>query len=386
LRIFRWARPVTLGAALVACQSKPLDTLPEPSGSIGGQPGNSGGDGGASAGEGGAAAGEPLGEPLRIPILTSTRISSNESAANFQRALANVDFGEQPVARATLRVTLESPCFPFASWAEPGVPDGQNWPALCDAFDRTLSVTLDEAAPASLAAPGLELLRAITPFGGPLDVEADVTDVVNGLPGQHQLGVRIDTWSDADGLVSGSNGEWLASAELLLWPGTAPRRVLAVLPLVLEAQTEVEAPATTFEVPTGTGSARIEYRVTGHGGAFAPGCLGPAEEFCQRTHELRLDGELWPELRPWRDCSDMCTLTSNDSGYGPREYCAQNPCADPNSARAPRANWCPGSSTQPFVLEADALAAPGEHQLTRSILELAPGGTWYVSATYFAFE
>ena len=381
---------MVLVTALTACESKPLDVSPDPA-ATGGQPGDGGqtgaeaGDGGSPPGTGGAVS-DPLGEPLRIQVLSGEHISSNESAKNFQRALADVDFGQEAVAKASLRVTLESPCFPFARWAEPGVPDGQNWPALCDAFDRTLSVSLDEPDPASSSAPGLELLRAITPFGGPLEVEADVTDIVNGLPGQHELRLRIDTWSDADGLVSGSNGEWLASAELLLWPGTPPRRVLAVVPLVLGAQTEVEADPVSFQVPAGTADARIEYRVTGHGGAFAPGCLGPAEEFCQRTHELRLDGELLPELRPWRDCSDMCTPTRNDSGYGPREYCAENPCGDPNSARAPRANWCPGSGTDPFLLQAPALTVAGEHQLTRSILELAPGGTWYVSATYFAFE
>jgi hypothetical protein len=327
-----------------------------------------------------------LGEPRRVAVLTGAHISSREDAENFQRVLGDVDFGQASVARATLRVVLESPCFPFAGWAALGVPAQQSWPAPCDAFDRTLSVALDEAEPGSSGSPGLELLRAITPFGGPLEVEADVTDAVNGLPGPHQLSLRIDTWSDADGLVSGSNGEWLADVELLLWPGAAPRRVLSVVPLVLGPQTEAEAAPLTFEVPAGAGSARIDYRVTGHGGSFAPGCLGPAEEFCQRTHELRLDGELLSELRPWRDCSDMCTLTPNDSGYGPREYCAENPCADPNSARAPRANWCPGSLTPPFVLADPALTVPGEHELTRSIQGLAPGGTWQVSATYFAFE
>ena len=334
----------------------------------------------------GGAGGEAPGEPIRLPVLSSVHISSSQDAQHFQRATAEIDFGREPVARATLRITLMSPCFPFEGWAEPGVPDGQRWPALCDAFDRTLSVVLDEAEPESSAAPGVELLRAITPFGGPLQVEADVTDVLNGLPGVHQLSVHIDTWSDAEGLVSGSSGEWLASAELLMWPGAPPRHVLAVVPLVLAAQTEAEATPVSFEAPEGVGSARLEYRVTGHGAVFSPGCLGPAEEFCQRAHELRLDGELLQELSPWRDCSEMCTLTANDSGYGPTSYCKQNPCADPSSARAPRANWCPGSLTAPFVLEAPALEMPGEHELTRSIHELAPGGTWLVSATYFAFE
>jgi hypothetical protein len=168
--------------------------------------------------------------------------------------------------------------------------------------------------------------------------------------------------------------------------GPAPRRVLAVLPLVLGDQVAADAAPVTFEVPEGVGSARIEYRVTGHGGVFSPGCAGPAEEFCRRTHELRLDGALLQELTPWRDCSDNCTLSDNDSGYGPSQYCAQNPCADPNSARAPRANWCPGNQTPPFVIEAAELQVAGEHELTRSIYELASGGLWTVSATYFAFE
>jgi len=379
---------VALCAIAAGCQSKPLDEALADPGSAG-QTGEAAGGSAASheAGAAGASgAADALGEPVQVPILTRVHISSDESAEYFQRALADVDFGELPVARATLRVKLESPCFPFEGWVEQGVPAMQRWPALCDAFDRTLSVTLDSAEPATSAELGFELLRAITPFGGPLQVETDVTDVVNGLPGTHQLGLRIDTWSDADGLVSGSKGEWIASAELLLWPGTPPRNVLAVVPLMLEGQTEPDAAPLMFEVPSGVGSARIEYRATGHGAAFALGCIGPAEEFCRRTHELRLDGELLAELQPWRECTGYCTLTANDSGQGPRQFCAENPCADPNSARAPRANWCPGSMTDAFVLEAPALVVSGEHELTRNIAELAPSGVWTVSATYFAFE
>jgi hypothetical protein len=54
--------------------------------------------------------------------------------------------------------------------------------------------------------------------------------------------------------------------------------------------------------------------------------------------------------------------------------------------RAPRANWCPGSTTPPFVIEHDLLAVAGSHKLDRSILKLAPGGKWAISLTYFAFE
>jgi hypothetical protein len=317
-------------------------------------------------------------------LLDAVVISSDVDAEHFQSATADVDFGTDSVTSAKLLVELTSPCFPFSNWVEQGVPTGQRWPARCDAFDRTLSVTLDDAAPDEQQ-PGVELLRAVTPFGGPMQLEVDVTDVLNGLPGQHRLRLRIDTWSDADGLVSGSSGEWQASVSLETIPGAAPRRVLAVVPLVLESQTLVDAAPVELSVPEGVGSARLDYVVTGHGAVPELGCT--AEEFCQRTHELRLDGELLEELSPWRsDCANLCTITVNDATAGPSSYCAENPCGSPESVRAPRANWCPGSLTPPFSIEKPALTVAGTHELTRKIEGLREGGQWRVSATYFAFE
>ena len=43
-------------------------------------------------------------------------------------------------------------------------------------------------------------------------------------------------------------------------------------------------------------------------------------------------------------------------------------------------------SLAPFAIEDGALLAPGPHEFSRSIQELAAGGMWLVSATYFAFE
>lgn len=367
-----------------ACQSTPLPESVTP-GAAGLPSAAAGAPDAASAGQSsGGAAGAATSS---LVVLERERVTSDPDAESFQRVSARVDFGDSEVAKATLRVSIESPCFPFAGWREQGVPDGQRWPERCDAFDRTLSVTLDDPTSAGEGPPGIELLRAVTPFGGPLELSADVTDVVNGLPGEHELRVRIDTWSDADGLVSGSKGEWLVSASVELEAGAAPRRVLSVQSLVLETQSQVDAQPVTFEAPDGASSARLEYRATGHGGVADFQCIGPAEEFCRRTHELRLDGALFAELAPWRnDCDALCTVTENDAGIGPVTYCAENPCGDPRSVRAPRANWCPGSATPPFVLEDPALVAPGEHELTRSVLDLKEGGGWQVSVTYFAFE
>lgn len=372
LDLIRRLAPACIFAVLTACSSEPLQRQGPPSA-------NQGGQGGAPQ----------VAEPLTLPLLVRTRVSSDEGAAYFRAAFADVDFGRTPVASAQLKLRLESPCFPFSNWAELEIPAGQRWPAVCDAFDRKLSISLDDPSDAGAegAKPGLELLRAVTPFGGPLELTADVTDVVNGLPGAHRLRVAIDTWGDAEGMLSGAQGEWLVSVDLELTPGSAPRRVLAVQPLFYGDQLEVDAPPASFVVPEGVRSARIDYRATGHGGEPDLGCSGPAEEFCQRTHELGVDGELLPPLSPWRsDCAALCTLIDNDAGFGPARYCAQNPCGAPSSVRAPRANWCPGSETPPIELEATSLLQPGEHQLTRRVRELHAGGLWTVSATYFAYE
>ncbi len=52
---------------------------------------------------------------------------------------------------------------------------------------------------------------------------------------------------------------------------------------------------------------------------------------------------------------------------------------------APRANWCPGSETPPFVFDAGALAAPGSHTVDWTIKRIDDGGgEWETSVTYFA--
>jgi hypothetical protein len=365
---------------LSGCASLPLDNAP----ATGGDASTAAGGAGENAGESaGGDAGAP--DAQRIDVLESVHISSDMASDHHQNAEGDVDFGSDTVARATLRLTLESPCFPFEKWATEGVAKGQRWPAPCDAFDRAISVTLDPSD--DPAAPAIELMRAITPFGGPLEVDEDITDVFNGLPGNHRLRVMIDTESDPDGLVSGSQGEWLASAALLITPGAAPRRVLAVTPVELDIQKAVDAAPAPFTVPKGAKSARLEYRATGHGQASDPSCIGPAEEFCQRTHTLTLDGDELLKLAPWRDdCDTLCTTTQNTSGEGPTSYCLENPCGDPRSVRAPRANWCPGSRTAPIMIEDARLLVSGDHELGASIAGLKEGGFWRVSATFFAFE
>ncbi|HEY8089454.1 MAG TPA: peptide-N-glycosidase F-related protein [Polyangiaceae bacterium] len=344
--------------------------------------GAGGGDDGGSA-DGIAQPGPPYTQQL----LQDAHIGSNSSKPDFHTAGADVALAGGPFAKVNLVVDLVSPCFPFSNWKTDAPPAGQSWPADCDAFDRNFEMALIDAT-APQGTPGLELVRAITPFGGPEHIEQDVTDVFNAVQGTRTFQVTIPTYSDSAGKVSGSNGGWTVSAHLDVTPGAPPANVLAVIPLyygsVTSGQNVTDVP---FTVPPGTTSSRLEYRVTGHGGAndTSSACIGPADEFCQRPHQVFLDGQSIAQKTPWRtDCTKLCTLVTGGPFGG--QYCQENPCGDPNSVTAPRANWCPGSETPPFTWTPAALSTPGDHTFRFAIANIAPGGgQWRVSATAYAY-
>jgi hypothetical protein len=342
-------------------------------------------DSGGTGGTGGTGGAAPT-EPYTVTAFDRTKISSLAQDENFQYARTSIDFGPGPFESATLVVELESPCYPFSKWREPGaIPPGHNWPADCDAFDRTFTFQL---LPRKEGEPKLELVRAITPFGGPMEFSVDVTDVANGLPGQHELEVHIGAWPDGEGRVSGAKGSWFVSARLEMVPGEPPRKVRAVIPLFFE---NWSGPGTDLrfsydlEIPEGTRKGKIEYRATGHGGgAPISGCIGPAEEFCSRIHEVWVRDRVVATLEPWRTCDDNCTVVSDDPD-APFAYCAENPCANHDSARAPRANWCPGQLTPPIVVEHPFLNIPGPQTVAWNVNRMGEG-IWTVSGVYFAYE
>jgi hypothetical protein len=371
---------------LCACSSKPAGS---PS------TGGSGGAAGADAGSGGTpgdASSDAPAAPYTINAFDNVRIGSDSSKPNFQNATADIDLEDGPFASVKLIIDLGTTCYPFDSWQNDPPPAGQNWPADCDAFDRNFEFSLDDPADPKVGPPAIELVRAITPFGGPEHLEVDITDVANGLPGKHTLRTHISTYSDAAGKVSGSNGGWNVTAKIEVVPGKAPRNVLAVVPLYngSEGATDVITPP-GFDVPAGTTSARIEYRATGHGGAAGdlPACQGPAEEFCHRTDTMSVDGATVSSFDPWRiDCDKLCTLKHQNTSAGGFDYCLENPCGAIASVKASRANWCPGSMTPPYLVTskaAPALIAAGQHTFSWKFSNIADGGTWRLSATYFAF-
>ncbi len=334
---------------------------------------------GSSGGAGSTTTGGSPASPYTLMPFDGTWITSNSAGPDFQHADATIDFHDGPFQSVVMQVQLTSPCFPFSSAEAP--PKGQRWPANCDAFDRNFEFSLDDPGPDG-GPPGLELERAITPFGGPLSLTVDITDVANGLPGPHTLRVVIPTYSDPTGQVSGSAGGWTVSAQIEATPGPAPRHVLAVEPLFYGAMTVATASQeASLQAPAGTVYGRLEYRVTGHGqGPADSACIGPAEEFCKRSHTLSVDSTTIATLTPWRsDCA--CHLAD----AGGIEYCQGNPCGDPRSVAASRANWCPGSETPPFLFDGGALSSPGSHTVDWKIQRIDDGGgIWETSVTYFA--
>ncbi len=341
---------------------------------------------GSSSGAGGSG-GSPA-AAYDITALDGVRIGSNpDDKASYQHADAEVDLGKGPFASVSVSIDLATTCYPFDGWTNDPPPPGQNWPADCDAFDRNFELSFDDPDHPT-DPPGIEVMRAITPFGGPEHQDIDVTDVANALaPGKHRLRVVIPTYSDAAGMVSGSNGGWNVTAKIHVVPGASPRQVLAMIPLFDGEQTTKTSPKPIhFKVPAGTKTARIEYRVTGHGGAMSDiGCVGPAEEFCDRTHTVFVDGKQLAVTDPWRvDCAELCTVAHQDGANGGFDYCKQNPCGDMNSVKASRANWCPGSLTPPLSWDAPALHQEGDHTFSWSISDVVTGGEWRISATYFA--
>jgi hypothetical protein len=302
-----------------------------------------------------------------------------------------VDLSGGPYLSATLIVDLATTCVPFSSWANDTPPKGQNWPADCDAFDRNFEISLDGPEPSDAgvsagADPGLELIRAITPFGGPMHVEHDLTAVANALPRTHRIRARINTFSDPAGLVTGSAAGWNVSLKVELSRGAAPHHPLAVVPLFYGDLTSADPVSASFTVPTGTSDGFFEYRTTGHGQAAGDliACNGPAEEFCRRQHTLTLDGVTLKSFTPWRACAASCTLAKTEGDAGV-DYCVENPCGAVASVKASRANWCPGSESPPLTIDAPELATPGAHDVSWQVSQIASGGSVRVSLTYYAF-
>ncbi|KAF2513673.1 GLPGLI family protein [Flavobacterium zhairuonense] len=123
----------------------------------------------------------------------------------------------------------------------------------------------------------------------------------------------------------------------------------------------------SFEVPEGYKNFKLSYTTTGHGG------WGNGDEFLQKKNTIFIDGKEVFGFTPWRtDCGSyrLSNPASGNFGNGL------------SSSDLSRSNWCPGTTTNPNLIDLGNLT-PGKHTIRVSIPMGKPEGTsssaWNVS-------
>ena len=228
-------------------------------------------------------------------------------------------------------------------------------PTHCDPLARVATVRLGVDGGGEL-----ELLRAVTPFGGNAEWTEDVTDLAPLFTWSHPVSVTLDT----------AEGAWEVDLSIVFEPGPPPREVRQVVPLFDQAdyRTASDVIALLVRMPTGVSTAAVRYRFTGHS-TTGTGC----DETCERTASISIDRTPRLELTPWRtDCAS---------------FVAASPLGDPAVVSLARAGWCPGdlvrtgvSDVSPWLTGLDLLfdmEIPGVDPTT---------GSWRVSAVLVLYR
>ncbi len=124
-----------------------------------------------------------------------------------------------------------------------------------------------------------------------------------------------------------------------------------------------------FELKEPLKNALLRYTTTGHGG-WANG-----DEFVRRENTILLDSNVVLKVVPWREDCGSYRLFNPASG---------NFSTGLSSSDLSRSNWCPGTVTNPYIIQLGDLP-PGKHTLQVIIPQGSPEGgsfsAWNVSGT-----
>ncbi|OXA75711.1 GLPGLI family protein [Flavobacterium aquidurense] len=123
----------------------------------------------------------------------------------------------------------------------------------------------------------------------------------------------------------------------------------------------------SFEVPEGYKNFKLSYTTTGHGG------WENGDEFLQKKNTILIDGKEVFGFTPWRtDCGSYRLSNPASGNFG----------SGLSSSDLSRSNWCPGTTTNPNLIDLGNLS-PGKHTIRVSIPLGKPEGTsssaWNVS-------
>jgi hypothetical protein len=198
----------------------------------------------------------------------------------------------------------------------------------------------------------IELMRAVTPFGTdapppdgtgnvpPRDLTLDITPLAPVLTGTKYVGAHIGHYVQSGWRVS-VEFEFSKRAD----EASSKPPADGIAQVFFRDGGQILTPA-TVEIPASAQQVFGRFFITGHGGnsfcdggfddglSCANGCPGGScqncDEFCQRTHEIKVNGANAWVVEPWRtDCS-------------PGPSCTEwNACGYPSCIYS-RAGWCPG--------------------------------------------
>ncbi len=114
-----------------------------------------------------------------------------------------------------------------------------------------------------------------------------------------------------------------------------------------------------FELKEPLKNARLRYITTGHGG------WENGDEFVPKKNTILLNGKIIFDLIPWREDCGSYRLYNPVSG---------NFSNGLSSSDYSRSNWCPGTITQPYLIDLGDLNA-GKHKIQVKIPQGKPEGT-----------
>lgn len=118
-----------------------------------------------------------------------------------------------------------------------------------------------------------------------------------------------------------------------------------------------------FELKEDLKNAQLRYITTGHGG------WGNGDEFVPKKNSIYLNGKLVFDLIPWREDCGSYRLFNPVSG---------NFSNGLSSSDLSRSNWCPGTVTNPYLIDLGDLKA-GKHHIQVRIPQGAPEGSSFSS-------
>lgn len=201
----------------------------------------------------------------------------------------------------------------------------------CDPWDRFASVS------AWHNGEWFEIGRYMTPYGRSCGWVIDVSDYRSMFKDTLILQSFIDTWT---------NPGWLVKYDFEFIAGTPAYTDIKVENLWLnynvvygDTTQPVNVPDVITTIDANADSVKMKMVNTGHG----QGNTNNAAEFSQKTHSLKVNGNVAANQLLWRG------------------NCSTNPCQPQNGTwQYNRAGWCPGADVLPYKYDITSLVVPGQ--------------------------